>query len=345
METTADWYRRSAVELAPHSTVHASWAAGVAADPELLSRIDELPRAKRQPSLLFSVARLLGAPSSREYPPFREWMLQHWPAVASRAATSTTQTNEVGRCAPLLAALAAIPGPIALIELGASAGLCLLPDRYSYRFVPAGWTGSADSTGSTGSADPAGTTAGDAPLILGSGAPQLDCVVSGVSRTPPRLPEVVWRRGVDLAPLDPRDPEDVAWLEALLPPDRADRLERLRQAISAARELSDPVEIRAGDAVGALPELLAAVPADATPVVLSLGTLVYLPGAERQRVVDTVREAGARLVALEGEAVLSGVREALVGRSAPEPTGFVLSLDGIPLAYATPHGDRLSWID
>ncbi len=36
-----------------------------------------------------------------------------------------TQTNEPGRCAVLLPLLAALPQPLALLEVGASAGLCL----------------------------------------------------------------------------------------------------------------------------------------------------------------------------------------------------------------------------
>ena len=43
-----------------------------------------------------------------------------------------TQTNEVGRCAVILPALPA--APIALIEVGASAGLCLLFDKYQYDY-------------------------------------------------------------------------------------------------------------------------------------------------------------------------------------------------------------------
>ena len=45
-----------------------------------------------------------------------------------------TQTNEAGRCAVLLPVLAALPQPLALLEVGASAGLCLYPDRYAYRY-------------------------------------------------------------------------------------------------------------------------------------------------------------------------------------------------------------------
>ena len=49
-----------------------------------------------------------------------------------------TQTNEAGRCATLLPSLAAISAaedkPLALIEVGASAGLALFPDRYGYEY-------------------------------------------------------------------------------------------------------------------------------------------------------------------------------------------------------------------
>ena len=102
-----------------------------------------------------------------------------------------TQTNEAGRCAVLLPVLAALPQPLALLEVGASAGLCLYPDRYAYRY-------------------------GD--QVLGAGEPVLDCAATGVA-PPPARPEVVWRAGLDLNPLDVTDPADVAWLDALIWPE------------------------------------------------------------------------------------------------------------------------------
>ena len=101
--------------------------------PRLVALIDELPREHRQPSLIFSAMHLLDAPV-RPWGEVRDWVVAAWPRIAAVARTRRTQTNEAGRCAPLLAALARIAGPVALIELGASAGLCLGVDRYSYRF-------------------------------------------------------------------------------------------------------------------------------------------------------------------------------------------------------------------
>ncbi|TDX81389.1 hypothetical protein EDF35_1056 [Rathayibacter sp. PhB151] len=320
MEPTADRYRRAAAELAQTSELQVEWALAVAGDEALLALIDELPPAHRQPSLLFSVARLLGAPSV-DGPGFAEWLLREWPRVAPVAAERLTQTNEALRCAPLVAALERItePGePVALIEIGASAGLCLAPERYSYVF-----------------------TGAEGPTRLGRGEPVLECAVTG-GAVPSRLPVVAWRRGLDLRPLDVGSAEDRAWLEALLPPDRPERTERLRAAVATLGE--DPPEIIAGDAAEALPEVLAAVPRGLRAVVVSLGTLVYLPWAARERVLAAVAESGASLVTLEAEALLPPLRERAAALTASERTPFLLAADDAPLAFAAPHGGRLSWL-
>ena len=122
---TSDWYRRAAVELAATSDLQVAWAHGSRRRRRRsIALIDRLPREHRQPSLVFSVARWLGAPAAG-WPEFREFLVEEWPRVEAAARERRTQTNEVGRCAPLLAALDRIPGPIALLEVGASAGLCL----------------------------------------------------------------------------------------------------------------------------------------------------------------------------------------------------------------------------
>lgn len=322
MSATADWYERAAVELAATSELQVAWARTVARDPGLLELIDRLPNEHRQPSLLFSVATWCGAPAVADAT-WRQWVVEHWPAIEDAARTRRTQTNEVGRCIPLLIGLdriaAADPRPIALVELGAAAGLCLALDRYSYRFD-------------------------DAPAI-GGGAPLLTTTTTGVGAPPTCMPDIVWRRGVDLAPLDVTDADDVRWLEALLPPDRPERRARLHAAIAAVRD--DPPLVVAGDALATLPELAAAARAeapDATVVIASLGTLVYLPAARRDALVDAASRLGAHLLTFEGARVLPGVAAALQSRSAPHPTPFVLAVDGEPIAHAGPHGDRVSWL-
>jgi hypothetical protein len=312
---TAAWYLRAADELAGTSQLQASWAAAIAADVDVLALIDRLPREHRQPSLLFSVINWLDAPAA-PYDAVRPWLVERWPEVESAARARRIQTNEPLRCAPLVAALARLTGPLALLELGASAGLCLLADRYAYRF--------------------------DDAAVLGDGEPLLECRTTGAGTSPTTLPEIVWRRGIDLAPLSVSDADDVRWLEACLPPDRPERLARLSAACAAAE--ADPPEIVAGDALEALEAQALDAPSTATLVVVALGTLVYLPPADRSTVLDTVARLGARLVTLEPRSALPEVAARLVGLTAPDPTPFVLALDGKPLAFASPHGDRLSWL-
>jgi hypothetical protein len=57
-------------------------------------------------------------------------MVEHWDHLVPLILSRRTQTNEPGRCRVLAPLLARLPGPLALIEVGASAGLCLYPDRF-----------------------------------------------------------------------------------------------------------------------------------------------------------------------------------------------------------------------
>src|SRR5690348_4119627 len=73
-------------------------------------------------------------------PELAELMRAHGAELARLCATRTTQTNEAGRAALLRpafgrAAALATGRAVALVELGTSAGLLLIPDRYGYRYA------------------------------------------------------------------------------------------------------------------------------------------------------------------------------------------------------------------
>lgn len=338
MRTTAQWYRTFAEQVAAGSPVYAEWATGVAGDDGILALIDELPEQKRQPPLILAVARMLGA-ADTDWPAFRTFLEAHWPAVAREGLVRPMQSNEPRRCAALLPALAQIAGPIALLEVGASAGLCLYPDRFSYLYR------GSDDRGSVGvdsvRLDPA----------AGPSAVLLECATTGAVPIPTALPEIVWRAGIDLRPLDAADPADAAWLEALVWPGQHERLARVREASLIVRQ--EPPLLLAGDAAERLGELAGAAPAGATLVVVTAGVLVYIPFARRTALVEQIRALDARWLSLEGEAVLETVRqrlpEAARGEAgAPTASGrggrFVLALDEHPLAFAGPHGESLDWL-
>jgi hypothetical protein len=315
---TSTWYRDfGELEARGQSAIYEQWALGVADDPALITLIEELPLQKRQPNLVFACARLLGAPE-RDYPALRRWLMPNWSAVVSEALARSTQTNEARRCASLLPALSLIPGPLALLEVGASAGLCLFPDRYSYSYD------------------------GDAPRDppAGPSTVLLESTTTGGMPRPRSVPRIVWRAGLDLHPLDVRDADDMHWLETLVWPEQHERRARLRAAIRIAAE--NPPRIVRGDA-SVLASLAAQAPDDATLVVITSAVLVYLPFAERMRFVESVRSLDARWISLEGVRGLPTVRAAL-----PDDGGsdgrFVLALDEVPLAFTGPHGQSLDWI-
>jgi hypothetical protein len=175
----------------------------------------------------------------------------------------SVQTNEVQRCWALLPAFLSLgERPLELVELGASAGLNLLWDRYCYRYAAGVW--------------------GDGGLTL-----------QGDERAPvptgllARGADVRRRRGVDLEPVDVRDPTSVRILECFVWADQPERMERLRRAVELARK--DPPEVIRGDYVELLPALLEERDQEALTVVYQTVSTVYLPEeryAELRRIVD-----------------------------------------------------------
>ncbi|MFR9775039.1 DUF2332 domain-containing protein [Micromonospora sp. MS34] len=308
--STADVYARFAArEARGASPAYERLARAVSRDHALLALLDALPPAKRQPNLLFGVVRLLGGPVD-DPAAFHDHVVANWPAIEAQIRGRATQTNEAGRCAVLLPVLASLPQPLALLEVGASAGLCLYPDRYAYRY-------------------------GD--HLLGDGAPVLDCTLTGTS-PPDRLPEVVWRAGLDLNPLDVTDADDYAWLDALIWPEHTHRRERLCAAATVAA--ADPPLLVRGDLATDLPALAAQAPPDATLVVFHTSVLYLVPLPGRAAFVEVVRALPGHWIANEDPRVLP--YEAL-----PEPPAGafhnVLGLDGTPLAWTWGHGQAITW--
>ncbi|WP_235681255.1 DUF2332 domain-containing protein [Tomitella gaofuii] len=323
---TARRYRLFAeYEAHGNSPVYEQWCRGIADDPALIGLIDQLPLAKRQPNLVLGAARYLGVPES-SFPEFRAWLLTHWEAVGAMARTRSTQTNECGRAAVLLPILASLQEPLSLIEVGASAGLCLFPDRFSYRYTMTGQKGAVREI------DP---QTGRSPVVL-------PCTVSGNAPLPTALPEVAYRAGVDVNPLDPHSDDDMRWLEALVWPGQDERLRRLRSAAKIAR--NEPPRVTTGDLTDTITDLVCAAPPGTTVVVFGSAVLNYIDPAARRTFEHTVRELPCHWVSNEGAVVIEPVTTRLP-KSVSETRGqFVVTLDSTPLAYAGGHGQTLDWL-
>src|SRR5581483_2233042 len=168
----------------------------------------------------------------------------------------SVQTNEVQRTWALLPAFLALGhAELDLIELGPSAGLNLVWDRYRCRYEAGSW-------GAAGAA-----------LEL-QGEERLPVPASLLGR---RV-RVRRRRGVDRRPIDATTEEGARLLRSFVWADQDARLRRLDRAIEALR--AAPPRLVAGDYVDALPELLADRVDGALVVVFQTASTIYLP-AER----------------------------------------------------------------
>lgn len=187
--------------------------------------------------------------------------------VSNFLATRRVQTNEVQRAWALLPAFLSLGAPhLDLLELGPSAGLNLVWDRYCYRYRNGSW----------GSPDAALELSGDERGPVPPGLLQ-------------RSVDVVRRRGVDLEPVDATTDEGARLLRCFVWADQQARLERLDRAIAALR-LEPPTVIQ-GDYVDLLPSLLRDRVDGALQVVYQTASTQYLPEERYAQLRETLASA------------------------------------------------------
>jgi hypothetical protein len=242
------------------------------------------------------------------------------------------QTNECGRSAvigPGLTWLASRrEGPYSLVDVGASAGLNLLCDRYRMDYGAYGATGPADS-----------------PVTIACR------VVAGHPPIARRLPTFASNVGIDLSPMDLTNPHDAQWLLACVWPDTG-HLAHTEAAVKLAQ--SDPPRVIAGDATSTLAEVIAALPEGAVAVVVTSWAFAYLRIEDRQEFMRLLeRESHARDIAwwsAEG----AGTVEPFADQAVPDDDqraanilGAILFKNGVRdphlLGYVQEHGAWIDW--
>jgi len=295
-------------------------ARSISADDDALALITEKRPGSTRTAVLFLGAThdlVVQAPESElahiyrgeldldPWPPFRDLLFTKHREIAACMRTRTTQTNEVGRSANLLAIYASVSRemtargdsrPLAIIEIGPSAGLNLLADRYRIEYLADG-----EVIASAG--------------IRDSGV-RITCELHNAKQFPgiDGMHEIAIRTGLDSNPIDVTDPEEARWLQACVWPGVPDRPERLAAAIALAR--TEPPALHRGSAVEDLHSLLDTIPNDVLPIVTSTWVLAYLSRADRQAVCDTIDTLGATrdIVLVTGES--------------PNVTPWVPAIDG-----------------
>ncbi len=184
------------------------------------------------------------------------------------------QTNEPGRSGALMLGLIEIAracGPkIELLEIGSSAGLNLLIDRYRF-----------DLGGTMYGPEDAAVTI--TPHWTGPPAPAVPV-------------EIVRSRGCDLNPMEATDPAVAARLAAYVWPETPERLTRVRAAIALLTERGvDLVQADAADWIEA--RLAEPQAAGVTRVLMHSVVWQYLPEPVAERIRMAMKNAGAAATA------------------------------------------------
>ncbi|KZZ84546.1 DUF2332 domain-containing protein [Bacillus sp. SJS] len=208
------------------------------------------------------------------FPMFKEFCLAHKKEIALLLETKLVQTNEVRRCAYLFPVFQYIyewtNKPLALLEIGTSAGLQLLWDQYAYSY---------------GTGEVYGNTSSDLRIQsewIGGKEPSLK----------KHVPPVSVRMGFDLNIVDLKDQEEYLWMKALIWPEHKERLAMFERAASLAG--SQPVQFFEGDGTALVASAAEAVPNDSVLCVFHTHVANQMPDEAIERLLSSIQEIGRR---------------------------------------------------
>ncbi|MGN6499761.1 MAG: DUF2332 domain-containing protein [Tsuneonella sp.] len=231
------------------------------------------------------------------------------------------QTNEAGRSSSFIAAMLwlageGLPPRFECLEIGSSAGINLMMDRYAY--------------------DLGGVRVGPADPVM-----RFEPDWQG-KPPPDRRIEIASLQGCDVAPVDLTDPAQALRLKAYIWPEHTVRFERMEAAIAAAKEKApNLVKMTAADFM----EQQLARPQDAGATRVLMHSIVwqYVPKDQQARVTAAMEAAGARatpdkpLAWIALEANRDTHRHEMTVRYWPGRA------EPVKLAEAHPHGAWVKW--
>jgi hypothetical protein len=339
------WYADNV--FSGYSPLYARIARAVAASDDVLALLDDAPPRSHQPNVLLAAVHYLllgglahplaevyaGVSDAEPGPLFVDICLTHRDEILELLATRHTNTNEVGRSAVLAPAFTGVAArmgaPLAHVDVGCSAGLNLLCDRYRIDYGDAGTTGPADAR------------------------VQISCtVVGGDPPIAPEVPPIAERVGIDRDAVDVTDDDQTRWQLALVFPD-TNRLPRTRLALEELR--NDPPRIVSGDAVETIAPVLLGLRSDALAVVTTTWVVAYFPAehrvAFREQLADVSRTRPVAWISAEGPNTI----DLFAGIDAPSDSdGMEASILGLArfergdvntelLGFVHPHGLWIDW--
>ena len=318
MTELAEQFRGFVGDMADEAPLYARLSGAVAEDPELLALSDVARDGQVRPNMFFAAVRRVlmdhpeeplarwhpdigrSAPAGDPVTQLRDFCSRHRDELVKILTRRLVQTNEPLRSAILRVALQEVQrraaAPLALVDVGSSLGASLCVDRIACDYGDGVIRGDPES-----------------PLrmrceLRGSGRPALDAAL-----------DIVWRRGIDLDPIDADDPDAVAWLRALIWPGDAERLARVNDAVELVRQLRPPM-VR-GNAAVVLSEVCAKAPPAAHLCIVSTFVRLHQTASDRAAM-------DAQLVRLAARRPLSWLTTTALTRDG----------DGVPLVLRDPSG-------
>ena len=320
------------------SPLYCNLTEAIAADKEILLIASQASTGQPVPNLLFAAVHflLVANPShplaeyyatctakpkdpTQAFPAFKDFVLSHQREMIELLQTRLVQTNEVGRCAFLFPAFMHAlrhfdPQSLALLEIGCSAGLNLLWDRYRYEYDESG-----EECGDLSS--PVLITAefcADHPAVLNDPMP------------------TVWQRiGIDLNVIDISIPSEVDWIKSLIWPEHHWRRTLMDAAIKRQSEFN--LDLRHGNGFSQIEEIAAEVPLDSLLCVYHTHVANQISQAEQESFLKTLNQMGQQRDLIH---IFNNIGNACLRLQLYRDS----QLSEIALANTDEHGQWIEWL-